>query len=72
MENATATRNDTEINVGPRDPDVARWIFKSLKPLRAACVENDYTFMAYLIEMSEVEAYRMMRNNQVSPSGNTQ
>lgn len=44
------------------DAEVARLVFETLKPLRAACVEKDYAFMAYLIEMTEVEAYRLMKN----------
>ena len=43
--------------------EVPKMIFETLKPLKAACVENDYSFMAYLIEMTEVEAYRLMRHH---------
>lgn len=61
--------NNTQLNdensnpgrFGP-GPEVPRMIFESLKPLKAVCVENDYGFMAYLIEMTEVEAYRLMRH----------
>lgn len=42
--------------------EIPKMIFESLKPLKAACVENDYNFMAYLIEMTEAEAFRLMRN----------
>jgi hypothetical protein len=43
------------------DDEIPRMVFESLKPLKAVCVENDYGFMAYLIEMTEAEAYRLMR-----------
>ncbi len=49
---------------GKNNADVARWIFESLKPLRTACMENQYDFMAYLIEMTEVEAFRVMTEQQ--------
>jgi hypothetical protein len=53
--NSQSTRKNTE---------VAKWIFESLKPLRTACMENEYDFMAYLIEMTEVEAFRLMREDR--------
>ena len=43
-----------------RDAQVAKWIFEGLKPLRAACNSSEFDFLAYLIEMTETEAHRLM------------
>ena len=62
--------NTTQLNGAAPKPkreelagEIPKMIFESLKPLKAVCVENDYSFMAYLIEMTEVEAYRLMRHH---------
>ena len=43
-----------------RESDVAQWIFDGLKPLRAACASPEFDFLAYLLEMTETEAHRLM------------
>lgn len=59
---------DTNTPVTSREADTARWIFDGLKPLRAACTSPEFDFLAYLLEMSETEAHRLMiaKRNQVN------
>jgi hypothetical protein len=61
---STAINFEFERQTTRKNTEVARWIFESLKPLRTACMENEYDFMAYLIEMTEVEAFRLMREDR--------
>lgn len=62
MNNTQLNDENSNVRRYEQRPEVPKMIFESLKPLKAVCVEHDYSFMAYLIEMTEVEAYRLMRH----------
>lgn len=52
--------HENRIDSASRDAEIARWIFDGLKPLRAACSSPEFDFLAYLLEMTETEAHRLM------------
>ncbi len=51
---------DTMTEIPNCNEVIVRNIYDGLKPLRAACTTPDTNFLAYLIEMAQSEAYRIL------------